>query len=362
MTKKYPDPEKGDKFGRWICTGEWKYKIEGIIKPRKLRYFECICNCGTKRYVAIRSLFNGKSKSCGCITIEKATKYPDPEKGDKFGYLTYTGEWEHRKTEKKTGKKKFFKCNCNCGTKNVWVVKNNLIHLRTRSCGCYSREQSSKIHKINIKGQTFNYLKVIKENSISKKGEIMWLCECKCSKQTIVRSSHLRNNQIESCGCIQPLKIKKGKIWEKLVGKYLQYHEKKFLHHKTLSNKKIPDFISNDDKIIIEVKKHDYISIQECIEEKYYDHCETLIFACMEHHRKDWQSDFSDYPKVKFWYPEDFLTFIPESEHETFLAEIQAIHDMKDEPEEPEPRLIKVKRPDMPDRIINLNRKWRALI
>lgn len=54
----------GMKFGRWTVVNE----AEPIITKsnRRIRYWHCICDCGTKRNVRENSLIQGKSMSCGC--------------------------------------------------------------------------------------------------------------------------------------------------------------------------------------------------------------------------------------------------------------------------------------------------------
>lgn len=58
----------GEKFGRWTITDEAEPKY--IKGNRRIRYWNCVCECGTKRAVLERSLKNGTSKSCGCYHSE----------------------------------------------------------------------------------------------------------------------------------------------------------------------------------------------------------------------------------------------------------------------------------------------------
>lgn len=54
----------GHKFGRWLVTGVAETKVTKA--NRKIRYWHCLCECGTQRAVKEQSLKSGKSKSCGC--------------------------------------------------------------------------------------------------------------------------------------------------------------------------------------------------------------------------------------------------------------------------------------------------------
>lgn len=55
---------------------------------------------------------------------------------------------------------------------------------------------------IDITGQKFNRLKVVKrvENSSSRKAR--WLCQCECGNFTEVSGDNLRNGNVKSCGCL----------------------------------------------------------------------------------------------------------------------------------------------------------------
>lgn len=56
---------------------------------------------------------------------------------------------------------------------------------------------------IDLTGQRFGKLTVIKREHNDKRGETRWLCKCDCGKETIVLSSHIRNYRIRSCGCLR---------------------------------------------------------------------------------------------------------------------------------------------------------------
>ena len=64
--------KKGQKFGRLTIIKE----IEPHILPCGNRYRKalCQCDCGNEKEVLYNSLKSGKTKSCGCITIELLKK------------------------------------------------------------------------------------------------------------------------------------------------------------------------------------------------------------------------------------------------------------------------------------------------
>ena len=69
--------------------------------------------------------------------------------------------------------------------------------------------------KIDLIGQRFGKLVVIKENPIkTKQGSIRWDCQCDCGNITTVSSDNLRQGRTVSCGCYT-----KEKLGKNLVGK-----------------------------------------------------------------------------------------------------------------------------------------------
>lgn len=63
----------------------------------------------------------------------------------------------------------------------------------------------------DLTGQKFGKLTVIKraENHITKGGQVltMWVCQCDCGNQVIVRSYHLKTGHTKSCGCYHKEKL-----------------------------------------------------------------------------------------------------------------------------------------------------------
>ena len=63
--------------------------------------------------------------------------------------------------------------------------------------------------KIDLTGQPFGRLIVIREDGRSKDGKVTWLCRClgkngdDCGKEVVVRSNDLRSGNTKSCGCMR---------------------------------------------------------------------------------------------------------------------------------------------------------------
>lgn len=57
--------------------------------------------------------------------------------------------------------------------------------------------------KIDLTGQRFGRLLVIREYGRTKCRHALWLCRCDCGVEVVVRSSYLRSGLTQSCGCLQ---------------------------------------------------------------------------------------------------------------------------------------------------------------
>ena len=55
--------------------------------------------------------------------------------------------------------------------------------------------------KIDLTGQRFGKLVVIKESPERKNGRICWECQCDCGNVAIVKGLSLKNGDTKSCGC-----------------------------------------------------------------------------------------------------------------------------------------------------------------
>ena len=61
---------------------------------------------------------------------------------------------------------------------------------------------NERMYKINIfEGEQYGYLTVIARAENAKNGHSRWVCKCRCGKETVVLSTHLKSGRIKSCGC-----------------------------------------------------------------------------------------------------------------------------------------------------------------
>lgn len=59
------------------------------------------------------------------------------------------------------------------------------------------------MHVLNLVGEHFGRLEVIKLHGFNKHQESEWLCKCNCGKTKIVLGSRLTGHRTTSCGCIR---------------------------------------------------------------------------------------------------------------------------------------------------------------
>ena len=57
--------------------------------------------------------------------------------------------------------------------------------------------------KIDLTGQRFNRLVVIREYGRAKDRQVTWLCRCDCGGEVVVTSGNLRSENTQSCGCLR---------------------------------------------------------------------------------------------------------------------------------------------------------------
>lgn len=55
---------------------------------------------------------------------------------------------------------------------------------------------------VDLTGQRFGRLTIIKRVYNSKDGRVQWLCRCDCGNKTIVKSISLQSGNTRSCGCL----------------------------------------------------------------------------------------------------------------------------------------------------------------
>ena len=101
----------------------------------------------------------------------------------------------------------FWDCKCFCGklfTAGGYDIRHGLV----KSCGCLLFENKARLgikppNAKNLINQRFGKLVVLKDSGQrNHKKEILWLCQCDCGNQILVKTSHLTCDHTSSCGCM----------------------------------------------------------------------------------------------------------------------------------------------------------------
>jgi len=108
---------------------------------------------------------------------------------------------KYKRGKKDVNPKDYYLCQCDCG--NYWVPsKKNYKKGLSTSCGKHSNDGRF----INEIGNHYGELTVIEEApapNIKIDHHKYWLCQCSCGNLTIAAGKDLRQNKINSCGCIK---------------------------------------------------------------------------------------------------------------------------------------------------------------
>ena len=115
----------GQRFGRLV--------VENFSHTDKHGHsmWACLCDCGNRIVTRSSLLLGGKTKSCGCIRLEK---FDILSPGQRFGRLTVL----HRAGKNKRGRN-LWMCSCECGSITA-VETHSLICGGIQSCGCLRNE------------------------------------------------------------------------------------------------------------------------------------------------------------------------------------------------------------------------------
>ena len=122
--------------------------------------------------------------------------------GTKFGRLTVM-----YLSDKKLNRGRVYHCLCDCG-KECDVRAMTLKSGETKSCGCLSRELTSKRNKnkfvkTDLINQRFGKLVALEPTEERKNNSVVWKCQCDCGNVCFVSRKSLMDGTKSSCGCLK---------------------------------------------------------------------------------------------------------------------------------------------------------------
>lgn len=110
---------------------------------------------------------------------------------------------------KSINKKTRYICMCDCGNK-IETLAASLKNNKTKSCGCFRKEQTSLKFKKDLSGREFGRLLVI-QKSVNKQSS--WECRCECGNTKDILSKYLLKGKVNSCGCLKKEKLR-ARLWK----------------------------------------------------------------------------------------------------------------------------------------------------
>jgi len=113
--------------------------------------------------------------------------------GRQFGELTALCESSERIRNEIA-----YVCRCSCGEKTL-ATRGQLITGRKKSCGCLRKKSPPNV--IDLTGQVFERLTVIKRAGKTSNDNALWECRCECGNITTANGTSLRRGDTVSCGC-----------------------------------------------------------------------------------------------------------------------------------------------------------------
>lgn len=123
-------------------------------------------------------------------------------------------------------KEHLYKCDCDCGTKDIVTTRHMLLKGDKSSCGCAYKDEGLR-RKEDLTGRDFDRWHVIgpAPTRYSKSGKtrrVMWRCQCECGTIKDVGSRALKTGMSTSCGCLQRERVSAA-LTKDLSGKTFGY-------------------------------------------------------------------------------------------------------------------------------------------
>jgi len=146
------------------------------------------------------------------------TKPPQTKVGRKFGILTPTTGFHAKNSRGKN--KLYYKCDCECGTKDHVVLSSNLRNEGgSNSCGCnWHTGNRAK----DITGERFGKLTAIKPTEKRWRKNIIWVFSCDCGREAELPLGEVVSLKRQSCGCKKKYTDREEAVWTKTKAKALR--------------------------------------------------------------------------------------------------------------------------------------------
>lgn len=144
--------------------------------------------------------------------------------GNRYGKLLVT---EYCGT-KYSGKNRdhMYKCNCDCGARDIITTRHMLLRGDKISCGCAHKDAGDRVRE-DLVGRTFGRWTVLEKapTRVSPSGKTrstMYRCRCECGTVKDVGARALKTGMSQSCGCLQKERVS-DVMTDNLLGRRFGY-------------------------------------------------------------------------------------------------------------------------------------------
>lgn len=175
-------------------------------------FWVCRCDCGKQFVRSADNITSRKDRvqSCGCYRPNRVDLT-----GQRFGKIVVVSE---ESAKGRNGEVNWL-CQCDCGNKTVRTTGNLQSNKnRIQSCGCFVVENArrkvplaNQSRMLDLTGQRFGRLIVIRKTGMNPDGQSVWLCQCDCGNQIERKIGALHSNRAklasQSCGCFSKERI-----------------------------------------------------------------------------------------------------------------------------------------------------------
>lgn len=179
----------------------------------------CRCDCGNEVIRTTSSILLSKktqaNASCGCNKSADSSPSYKSMINKKYGRLLILEElWD--------GNNPKVKCRCDCD-KEILLSRSDVLSGHTQSCGCLQKERASQARKKDETGFiSESGIKILYPTTKNKNNQQLWMCECFCGNKFEELPARIKNNHVQSCGCIKK-SIKEKIITDFLLGKSVDF-------------------------------------------------------------------------------------------------------------------------------------------
>lgn len=240
----------GNKYGH-LTVKEMLYNYNNSNRT----FCKCSCDCGKENI--IRNAYSLRKQStdltsCGCTVKEKVRQVCGKNiDGMRFGRLLVLETlWEESPPK--------VKCKCDCGYIGIFR-KNDLQTGHTKSCGCATKESTSRVSTKDWTGYiSESGVKLIKPLYQNTKKQWIWECKCPlCENSFEALPIKIYMNHTTSCGCKR--KSSGERIIEDILRKYGITYIKEYSYDDCKNRGKLRfDFaVINNDKNVLFLIEYD---------------------------------------------------------------------------------------------------------